>query len=633
MQKSISLSTGIILTSILLLFVVTPNFVFGEDEGSLEVFVKLPTGLRASPNDMVIKIYQDSNESPLQEIQIKSNPYTISSLPIGHTYKVEVYDHSIFAAFDLIKLDQENQNLDLTIPGTGSLDIVVLYNDKVTPIPNAGIEVFSFDGNPFTKTSTYLYGEAPRLYIPITNKDSDYFYVDIKLGEEITKRISPIHIHKGNQELKVITDWPPLVEDLVTVEVFDSLHVKFTNQKGYSMELIDGENKVVKKSDVNLKGWAYFSNFKVGEYTLVMKKTDPSGTHEISKMNVSLTGKQNSIIFNINDSKAEEPKIISVPYTEENPSKEPVKENVKEPEKEQTNKPEKEIKNNCNCVAFRFSNVQDFYLNEVQISLMNLFDSKNIPLTIGVSGDSIGEDSKITDAVKEKISKNDIVIATIGWDLVDLTTLSESDQVNNIKSANEKINDVFGIRPSIFFAPYSKFNENTVRAVQTNGMAYFSSSIGSDYPPKNFETSIPHHIPYTLSVKDVFLNDSTEETITESGIKKILNNLDEYGYSIINIQSQDFALRNDEGNQNAIDSEKLDNLSVLIDAIKANGISIVKLDEIPEKVTPRTTPHWIDAIYLMYEEGKIKHTDLELALNYMVAKNIIHIQGYNYVWN
>lgn len=633
MQKSISLTTGFIFTTVLLLFVVTPNSVFGEDDGSLEIFVKLPTGLRASPNDMVIKIYQDSNDTPMQEIKIKSNPYTVSSLPIGHTYKVEVYDHSIFAAFDLIKIDQQKQNLDLTIPGTGSLDVVVLYSDKVTPIPNAGIEVYAFDGNPFTKTSTYLYGEAPRLYIPITSKDSDYFYVDIKLGEGITKRISPIHIHKGNQELKVITEWPPLVEDLVTVEVFDSVHAKFSNQKGYFMELIDSDNKVVKKSDVNLKGLAYFSNFKVGQYTLVLKKIDPAGTQTISEMPISLTGKQSSITFTINGSKAEEPKVISVPYVEETTSKEPAKEQVKQPEKEPTKEPVKEAKNNCNCVAFRFSNVQDFYLNEVQISLLNLFDSKNIPLTIGVSGDSIGEDSKITDVIKEKISRNDISIGTIGWDLVDLTTLSENDQTNNIKSANDKISDLFGIRPSIFIAPYSKFNEKTVKAVQTNGMEYFSSSIGSDYPPKNFETSIPHHIPYTLSAKDVLSSDSSEGSITDSGVEKILNNLDEYGYSIINIQSQDFALKNDEGNQNTIDSQKLDNLNLLIDAIKSKGISIVKLDEIPEKVTPRTTPHWIDAIYLMYEEGKIKHTDLELALNYMVAKNIIHIQGYNYVWN
>jgi len=113
----------------------------------------------------------------------------------------------------------------------------------------------------------------------------------------------------------------------------------------------------------------------------------------------------------------------------------------------------------------------------------------------------------------------------------------------------------------------------------------------------------------------------------------ISDNLDEYGYSIINIQSQDFAMKNDKGNQNAVDSDKLDQLNLLIDNIKKNGMQIVLLEEIPGKVTPRTTPHWIDSIYLMYEEGKIKHTDLELALNYMVAKNIIHIQGYNYVWN
>jgi len=628
MKKTDLLIIGLIFTTFLLVSNVTINPVFAEETGSLEIFVKLPTGLRASPNDMTIKIYQDGDTLPIEEIKITSNPYTVSPLPLGHSYKVEVYDHSIFAAFGFIKLEQEKQNIDLSIPGTGSLDILVLYNDRITPVTNAAVEVFSFNGNSFTKTSTFLYGEAPRLYLPITNADGDYFYVDIKLGENITKRISPVTIHKGNQELKIITDWPPKVENLLTVEVFDSLQSKFTNQRGYFVELVDGDGKIVKKSDLNLKGSSYFSNFKVGEYELVLKKSDTLGIQEIAKKTVSLTGTQRSITLTIDDSQPEEPKIISIPYIDDNSS-----EPVKEPAKESVKEPVKEIKNNCHCVAFRFSNVQDFYLNEVQVALLNQFDSQSIPLTIGVTGDSIGEDKKVTDAVSEKISKKSITIANLGWDLIDLTTLSEQDQADSIKSSNAKINDVFGIHPSIFIVPYSKFNEATIKAAQTNGMIHFSSSIGSDYPPKNFETKIPHHVPYTLSMKEILSEESsTEQNIQNLGIQMVLEDLDEYGYSVINIQSQDFSLKDDNGYQNSPDSEKMSNLKLLIENLEKEGIEIVKLEEIPGKVTPRTTPQWIDAIYSMYVKSKINHVDLELALNYMVAKNIIHIQGYNFEW-
>ena len=45
----------------------------------------------------------------------------------------------------------------------------------------------------------------------------------------------------------------------------------------------------------------------------------------------------------------------------------------------------------CNCVAFRVDNVQDFWLNDVQIELFDLFKENNIDVTAGILGKFFGE--------------------------------------------------------------------------------------------------------------------------------------------------------------------------------------------------------------------------------------------------
>ena len=38
----------------------------------------------------------------------------------------------------------------------------------------------------------------------------------------------------------------------------------------------------------------------------------------------------------------------------------------------------------CNCVAFRFDDVQGYWLNDVQITVIETLEKKNVPLTIGI---------------------------------------------------------------------------------------------------------------------------------------------------------------------------------------------------------------------------------------------------------
>ena len=602
-----------ILAIFLLIAAVPTNTAFAEEEGSLEIFVTLQSGLRASPTEMMVKIYQDFEEEPFQEIEITSNPFLVSSLPVDHSYQIEVYTHSIYAAYDIVKMEQLHQQLEIVIPGTGGLDIVVLYNDKITPIQDASIEIFAFDDNLFKKTSTYLYGEAPRLYLPITTQISDYYYIDIKLTDNITKRISPVTINKGNFELKVVTDWPPMVEELFTVKIFESFNSKFRDHQGHFVEMVQKDGEVIKKSNVTPQGEANFSNFNVNDYDLILKKSIGSETQEIVRMSVSLTGEIDSVKMVLDDLKQTP---ISVPFDDEETPEETPKET-----------------GNCNCVAFRLSNVQDYYLNDVQTSLIDLFDSKDAGLTIGVFGGSIGDDSKIVDQVNEKLSKGNLLVANLGWELIDLTSLSEQEQNESIGNSKAKILDVFGIHSTTFIAPYSKFNDDTIKAIQANGMKYLSSSASSDPVRDNFQNSIPSHIPYTLAIKNMIISEPVEDkkTVGEQA-QMVLDDLDEYGFAVVNIQSQDFA-QNDGKYQNLVDLGKLSDLDFLLGSLQNRGIDIVTLDKIPELVTPKKIPSWVDELESMYQKGQISHDDLTTAIDYLVFKKIAQIEDYSVSWN
>src|SRR6476619_880549 len=57
-------------------------------------------------------------------------------------------------------------------------------------------------------------------------------------------------------------------------------------------------------------------------------------------------------------------------------------------------------KMNCNCVIFSLDDIQDYYLNRIQLALMNLFLEKNQSLSLGLIANAFGNDSSILNEVR-----------------------------------------------------------------------------------------------------------------------------------------------------------------------------------------------------------------------------------------
>jgi hypothetical protein len=70
----------------------------------------------------------------------------------------------------------------------------------------------------------------------------------------------------------------------------------------------------------------------------------------------------------------------------------------------------------CKCVAFRLDDIQDYYLHDVQIELMDTFERRDLDLTVGIIGNYFGDDPVMVSYIKERVKGDPrIEIANHGW--------------------------------------------------------------------------------------------------------------------------------------------------------------------------------------------------------------------------
>ena len=124
--------------------------------------------------------------------------------------------------------------------------------------------------------------------------------------------------------------------------------------------------------------------------------------------------------------------------------------------------------------------IQDYWLEQGQMTPMDLFISKNQSLSLGLIMHAVGNDSKITNKVREGYQKGLFELALHGWDHIDYTKLSEQKQRDTLQMANEKMRYLFGITSRIFMPPYDPFNNDTLKAMSQQGIQILSSA---EYDP------------------------------------------------------------------------------------------------------------------------------------------------------
>jgi len=533
----------LIITASILIFYSVDN-AYAEETQTIEIEIKYTNGDRVDFTGTRILVYQDFNKIPILEKKLVGNPDSIS-VEKYHKYKIEVYVNGIFADVGYVQVDDSPVKMDMSISISGGIQFNIFYKNGATPIKGATLVLKSFDNTELGRVITNDEGQTGRYWIQSTVRAEDHYIAEVYLGNLFLKLVSPIKIQPGvsiNQ--KIITNIPKTVEDLITVSLYDGSKKIKSTDGDYTVTLnnLQDENSI--KSKVNVRGNAQFSNLKSGTYLIKITSINEIENKFWPETIVQVIGDQNKFnIFKYTEEKFGE----LYPFI------------------------------SCNCISFRLDDIQDFWLADTQIEIIELFEEKNIPLSVGVVGGLIGTDNKITSILKKNIKSGNIEIANHSWNNDVVITVDDITQEKYIVDTNKIIYKVFGVTPTLFIPPENLYNDKTIEILKRNGFTYISSHIEEN----NFESIDDDLFFSTPSITETAaLLEGDWKLNNKKYIKeKVIQSVKDKGYAIIMMHPQEFSL-NEQGNYDIPNKKSILELSLLLDELKELDSKIVKITEI-----------------------------------------------------
>jgi peptidoglycan/xylan/chitin deacetylase (PgdA/CDA1 family) len=256
-------------------------------------------------------------------------------------------------------------------------------------------------------------------------------------------------------------------------------------------------------------------------------------------------------------------------------------------------------KMNCNCVIFRLDDIQDYYLNRIQLALMKFFLEKNQSLSLGLIANAFGNDSSILNEVHKGFDAGKFELAFHGWNHENFSKLTEHDQIELLNKSNEKIQKLFGTRPSIFIPPDFDFNNATLDAMRELGIKIISSDhwFYSDKNLSHLVTNITYsnytandkifHFPNTVEFSDFVLNKSKTPPVdqwntlpVERLLTRVNDSITTHGYAVVTIHPQEFAIMQNGELTNVVNVTELGNLQKLVNSIMDRNLRIITFNKL-----------------------------------------------------
>ena len=392
---------------------------------------------------------------------------------------------------------------------------------------------------------------------------------------------------------KIVTNIPEIVEDLITITPYKDSTTKISSaDPTHTVTITNQFTSETLSSEVNFRGEAQFSNLKSGTYLVEITPNDDGNWPDTS---VQIIGNVDHFnIFKIQP-------VVEIETGEET---------LKEIE-------------SCNCIAFRFDDVQDYWLNEVQIEYMKTFVDSNTPLTIGIIADSFGDDVKMKSFVSENKDKKGFEVASHGVENTPFTEFTLEEQNTKLSESFEKIQQSVGVEPNVFIPPQNRFNEDTKQVLIENGFTHISSSLlHGDPPPFPLQGETLYRFPEMGTTgeydpeQNVFVGLSHEETLSDA-----LDGLYTYGFAVITSHPQEFSTVVDGTYTNQVNEEQISELKLLIEKIKEKGIKIVPIGMI--NLDSQLVPEWIKNNAGWWADGSIDDETFVQGIEYLVKNGII----------
>ncbi|MFB5630596.1 MAG: polysaccharide deacetylase family protein [Nitrosopumilaceae archaeon] len=619
-----------ILTILLVIQSIIPSY--AEEFGQLNIDVRYTNGDRASTHNIIMKIYDKATNELYTQLKPNSDyPYFVALLPIEKEFRIDAYVNGMFSGSYNIDIKNKHEEIDFTIPLSSGIKFQVLYDDKYTPIEGAIIQIKNHKGDILRNDFTDKNGKSLRFWTAPTILKDNYYEVEISIAENIIHKYSPLILNPGERkDLKIVTPWPKIIESPVTIQVLKQNMLPITSADGkYVAELYDKENNKVAKSNINIHGEAKFALIPLGDYRILIKNIHEGlGTFFV---NQTITLENNSKKIQVIGDNLFLPKLETtqkdIGFVQQGVD---LDLDIREEKTIPSVTKKLEFKKlSCNCVAFRFDDVQDHWLNDVQIGVLDVFKSKNLPVTVGIIGDRIGNDEKIISYINSSMSNGSIEIANHGWQHEDFTTHDKKQQNFLIQKTNKKIQDLFGILPSVFIPPFNSYNENTTQVMLENGITHYSSEFDFSTPPYPLVNAELYNFPEGAVTgeltpnKDFIIGVSHKLTLSQ-----IMQSIDEYGFAVVTMHPQEFSEITKGKYSNQVNEKQIRELELLLERLRFEEIKIVPLGEINlDSNQNNSIPKWIKNAAELWHDGIISDSDFKVVLKFLVEKNIIPIQN------
>lgn len=264
------------------------------------------------------------------------------------------------------------------------------------------------------------------------------------------------------------------------------------------------------------------------------------------------------------------------------------------------------VLNGCNCVVFRLDDVQDFWLPDVQITVMDQFVQKNQYLSAGPIVAIFGADSTVVDKVVDGYNSGLFEIFVHGWDHVDYSGLNLATQTSTLQDSQDKLQLIFGSPSNIFIPPYNAFNANTLTALQSTDFEILSAAEYTDSYPyfiadgsSNVTDSLGlYHLPETIGFVEYDDNDIGIRVPINQILDSIDSSINSKGYAVVTLHSQEFAELQGGSEINSVDQNLLDDLNSIINGVLLKNYSIRTFNQVvqynqfqtPDTEKPVITP-------------------------------------------
>lgn len=281
----------------------------------------------------------------------------------------------------------------------------------------------------------------------------------------------------------------------------------------------------------------------------------------------------------------------------------------------------------CNCVAFRLDDIQDFFLSDVQMTLIETFQNNNVDLTIGIIANNIGRDSDMTDFLLEKSSAFDVEFANHGWDHEDFSQFGTVGQEMLLLKSNNKINELFGVTPSVFIPPENKFNDGTIDALKALEFTHFSSELDFAIPPFPLSGQSLYHFPETA-----FTGELNAERTRFMGLdsnttfEQVEKSITDHGFAVVTLHPQEFSLFYHQDYQNDVNYAQIEQLELLFSKLQDHGIDTVLISEINAESNQKLlVPQWIKNNAKWWIENRVSTEEFVNSLEFLISNQIIHV--------